>query len=181
MTAKFDFKKYLTDNFIESGTFKGDGIIRAIKAGFKNLYSVEIHEPNYNNSRNRINNFIKKNKLDISFPNIYLGDCVEVFPKIIAEIDSKSTFWLDGHAGQKWYGEQVKNCPLLEELEIIKNHHIKNHIIMIDDLRIIKNNAWGEEGINEDILIQKIKSINPDYQFTYENGHIEKDCLIAYI
>jgi|SRR5210317_346556 hypothetical protein len=181
MSAKFDFKKYLTDNFIESGTYKGDGVIRAIKAGFKNLYSVEIHEPNYNNSRNRINNFIKKNKLDISFPNIYLGDCVQVFPKIMTEINSKSTFWLDGHAAKKWYGAKSSNCPLLEELEIIKNHHIKNHIIMIDDLRIIRNEAWGEKDISEEILIEKIKTINSDYKFSYEDGHVEKDCLIAYI
>jgi hypothetical protein len=50
----------------------------------------------------------------------------------IKDIDSKITFWLDSH----WSGtpdvgcDLVTICPVLEELEQIKQHSIKTHTII---------------------------------------------------
>ena len=55
----------------------------------------------------------------------------ELLPKISEPI----TFWLDGHwsAGDTAQGDT--NTPLLQELVEISNHHIKNHTILVDDIR----------------------------------------------
>lgn len=42
MPLKFDLKKYLNKNFVESGTYKRDGIQKALNAGFQKIYSIEV-------------------------------------------------------------------------------------------------------------------------------------------
>jgi len=65
-----------------------------------------------------------------------------------------------------------------QELKIIKNHPIKTHTILIDDLR-----CWNVKkiGFNTETLKQAILEINPKYKFELEEGHVEKDILAAYI
>ena len=113
--------------------------------------------------------------------NLYLGDSATALKEILNKVDEPSTFWLDGHGGYPGAGSGIKNCPLYEELDAIKNHHIKNHIIMIDDLRIIKNGSWGTSDVNLEGVMNKLKEINPSYEFSYEDGFIENDCLVAKI
>ncbi|HRI35351.1 MAG TPA: hypothetical protein PLD02_16495, partial [Saprospiraceae bacterium] len=70
-------------------------------------------------------------------------------------------------------------CPVLLELEAIKQHSIKTHTILIDDCRF-----FGTEGFDYITIDQVIKSlleINPSYQFKYENGYTADDILVAYI
>jgi hypothetical protein len=57
---------------------------------------------------------------------------------------------------------------------------------LIDDIRIIKNAfPWGEKSFGNIDLLQKIKdiilSINPNYKFTFLDGHVNDDVLCAYI
>lgn len=72
-------------------------------------------------------------------------------------------------------------CPILYELEIIKSSKINSHTIMIDDLRIFKNQTmWGKDIYIEDIE-EKLKLINSSYKFLYEDGWEKNDILIAKI
>jgi hypothetical protein len=56
---------------------------------------------------------------------------------------------------------------------------------MIDDIRIIRSCVWADPRYNgsnfENLLKEKISSINPLYQFSYLKGVIENDVLIAFI
>ena len=79
-----------------------------------------------------------------------------------------------------------KRCPLFDELEAIKSIERKDNVIMIDDLRIIKNSfPWGETSYGNIDFLQQIKqtilTINKDYKFDTLNGHIVNDVLIAYV
>ena len=79
-----------------------------------------------------------------------------------------------------------KKCPLFEELSAIGNLERKDHIILIDDLRVIKEKfPWGELSYGNinflDQIKNKILSINENYKFSTLNGNIENDVLIAYI
>ena len=70
-----------------------------------------------------------------------------------------------------------------DELEIIKKYHRNDCTILIDDLRCIKNAiGWGMS-VEFDSLIEKLKEINPDYHFEYEDGQDghQNDILVAYI
>jgi hypothetical protein len=68
----------------------------------------------------------------------------------------------------------------MQELDAIKEHPIKDHTIMIDDMR-----CWEEpnpvHGFFKDDIYKKLEEINPDYRFEFLDGHQEKDILVAYI
>jgi hypothetical protein len=182
MPIQFDLKKYKSSHFIETGTFKGGGCINAIQSGFTSIHSIEILEKNLNIAKANISKFIGDRK-DLSI-NLHLGDSAKLLSEILSDINTQATFWLDGHGGYGEAGAGEKNCPLYEELDIIKKHHIKNHIIMIDDLRIIRgthggDRSWGTTSVTEEGVTDKLKSINPSYELIYEDGVIENDCLIA--
>lgn len=184
MPIKFDLKKYKTSHFIETGTYHGAGCINAIQAGFTSIHSIEILEKNLNIAKANISKFIG-NRSDLSI-NLCLGDSVDVLSEILSNVSSQCTFWLDGHGGYEGAGAGKKNCPLYEELDAIKNHHIKNHIIMIDDISIIKgtrgkHKSWGTTSVNLKGIRDKIKSINPNYKLIYEEGARENDCLIGLV
>ena len=102
-----------------------------------------------------------------------LGDSNELLPKMLSLLTEPSLIFLDGHFNN---GE-----PLWGELEILKNHPIKNHTIIIDDF---KNYFSSRE--NE--LKLRLKEINPNYEFAFEDsynpgtGQIHhKHNLIAYL
>jgi hypothetical protein len=164
MTAsKGLFEKYLNHIFIETGSNKGDGIWQALHEGFKVIYSVEIVPEYYNQCLIRF----KK------FPQVHLvlGDSVTFLKALMKVIDEPVTFWLDAHVG-------AESTPIMEELEIIKNHPIKTHTILIDDMRDWKVRV---NKVSPEILRNKVMEINPDYKITFEMGWKPKDILVASI
>jgi hypothetical protein len=95
-------------------------------------------------------------------------------------VNEQVTFWLDGHhsCGDTALGEYW--APLMQELDVIKNHSIKTHTIMIDDMR-----CWEEpnttHGFYKEDIFKKLMEINSEYKFTYEDGDQENDILVAHI
>jgi hypothetical protein len=167
-TLSFDLlKDNLSPVFLETGTNIGQGVLEAINAGFKKIVSIEI-EPDFVEIVN--NKFVKSGDYpDVEF-QFHLGDSKSVIPNIIHDIDEKITFWLDGH--------EFYQIPLLEELIAIKNHKIKDHIIMIDDVRMFDSPEWNR--IGHDNVIKLIMDINKSYKITYHNSpHGINDILIA--
>jgi hypothetical protein len=176
MPIRFNLKNYLNEVFVETGTYHGKGCINAIESGFNTIHSIEILPENLEVAKSNLKTY--EDRADI---NLYLGDSVNVLSKILSKIDKPSTFWLDGHGGYAGAGSGEKNCPLYEELDLIKEHPIKTHTIMIDDIRIVNADAWGTPGISLEGLKTRLLEINPDYKFTFEDGMVENDCLIAFI
>lgn len=162
--------KYLTENFVETGSLVGDGIQKAIDSGYKNIYSIELSNSYYNVCKDRF-------KLNANVNLIY-GDSAEVLKEVIKGIDGQITFWLDGHhsGGDTALG----NCwsPLIQELDQIKNHEMKNHNILIDDMRCWEVTSNLYDFCKDDIL-KKLKEINVLYEFIYEDGFIKDDILVA--
>lgn len=158
-----NLKKYLNDTFIETGTGRSDGVINAFNAGFKKCYTIELNEQFYKEAKVKMVRHLAAQNL-----HMYFGNSPEKLSLILEDIDEPVTFWLDAHS----YTE----APLYEELEVIKNHHIKNHIILIDDVRCIKNDFTN---VNMDGVIAAVMKVNPDYTITYEDGFVKNDVLVA--
>jgi hypothetical protein len=157
-------EKYKTNNFIEFGTHKGNGCKLANYLGFENIYSIEIDDFFFN-----ISNLTLRR-----FKNIHLfkGSTLNVLPQLLEKIDEKSTFWIDSHS--------ENNCPILKELEILSTHKFKNHILLIDDMRMFGTAYYGYVTIKQ--IIDSIMKINPDYQISYEpspNG--SSDIMVAQV
>lgn len=137
-------------NFVETGTMVGGSIQYAIEAGFKNIYSVEAN-PSYFDISQKC---FRDNK-DV---HLYLGESQNLLPNMIALIKEQIVFWLDAHT--QWDAYKIE-CPdpLMQELEIIREHPIKNHIILIDDWRIFKHPNYG--------ILNRVRNINSNYKIRF--------------
>jgi len=169
---------FLSDTFVETGTFQGDTLNIIAQSSVSKIISLELSDVFVNSCRKRFENN----------PNIFIykgNSKYDLYDKI-KDIDSKITFWLDSH----WSGtpdvgcDPVTICPVLEELEQIKQHSIKTHTIMIDDIRLMNNSDNKYEGfpVKIDQILTKLYEINPNYQIKYFDDYCAKnDVLVAYI
>ena len=178
MPIKFDLTKFPNKYFIETGTYLGEGIEKAlVSKSFKEIYSIEI---------DRLRHISVKEQYTY-YDNITVirGDSSRVLPALLKQINEPCTFWLDAHYmgddgeyGKKW-------CPLVEELKAIKNHHIKNHTILIDDYRCMDNMHFDHErnipiGFpGKKRLMEMLISINPLYNIRFLDGSEPKDVVLA--
>ena len=158
---KHDFVKYLNPVFIETGSYMGEGIQGAINSGFKEIHSIELMYKFWQHCRKRFRRY--------DYVNIWLGHSEQWLPIILREINKRCTFWLDAHYSG---GDTGETYPILKELEIIKDHHIKEHTILIDDMRLFRK---GYGGISAEDIKESLKG----YDISYEYGVAENDILIA--
>jgi len=152
--------------FYESGTYNGDGIADALAAGFTQIHSYEIAKNWHDYSKAR---FLDDSRVNLHFAPSQSMD--------LSNLNERAVFWLDGHYsfGDTSYHGTV--CPVLQELEIIKNHHIKTHTILVDDVRLYGTREFADITLQE--VGAMIKSMNPAYEFKFMDGHIENDILVA--
>lgn len=168
------FAQCLSPYFIETGSYFGSGIYAAINAGFENIISIELSKVHYD--------FCEKKFWNNSKVKLIHGDSGLILSNVIANVNDQITFWLDGHHSGSNTASGCEPVPLIKELEQIKNHHIKKHIILIDDLRLLRNKdaEWSYLDYDETDLISFLKTINKDYQISYQDTvRGEKDILIC--
>ncbi len=186
MPINFDLGEYVSHTFVETGTFQGDGVIRALHSGFRKVYSVEISEELYQTAQQNVSEALKVAPRQCEVVLCH-GDGISALPHICSQIQHESaTFWLDAHThyfddGRISVG--AKPCPLIEEIAIIGNYFRDSQflpIILIDDLRCIKDaHSWGGHGVTVHGIIDAILAISSDYQFKFLNGIIPHDVLAA--
>jgi len=166
-------EKYVNHTFFETGTYLGDAVKLAMEVGFKEIISIEIDPELQLRNLTNLQNDSFKGKL-----TLLTGDSFELVPYHIPRLTERTTFWLDAHVD---FGiEGKKRCPLYDELYSIGQSPIKDHTILIDDLRCFGVGLWGE-GISLEGAKEIILGINPNYQFAIENGIEANDILVAYI
>lgn len=181
MPITFELKKYLSENYIETGILHGESMFSAINSGFEKIYGIDINPMFVKENNERFQKEINEKKVEI-----LEGSSIELLPKVLEKIFSKSTIYLDAHdldyeGIQKTNYDKSYECPIIQEIDIISKHKIKNHTIIIDDIKMIINNFGWANGYHitlEDIE-KKIKEINENYKFEF----IDKinGCLICYV
>jgi hypothetical protein len=169
--------EYTNDVFVETGTYRGDTLEFVRQSDkFKILHSMELSEPYHKRCSDRFVNYENV--------TIHHGNSRYDLVNIIHNIDTEITFWLDSH----WSGgaenfeigcDPELRCPLLHELDQIKNHPIKTHTIMVDDIRLM-------DGSHFEIVLsqinEKLLEINPNYKIKFYNDVCSaNDVLVAYI
>lgn len=127
-TVKKYSKKYNIPTLIETGTYHG-AMVEAMLNNFSKIISIELDGNLFKAAELK---FFKQSHVKIVF-----GDSEKVLSKILKSISEPCLFWLDGH----YIPESVdtargeRDTPILQELEHILNHPIKDHVILIDDAR----------------------------------------------
>jgi hypothetical protein len=155
--------------FVETGSYQGDGIIAASLVNFEEIHSIEL-SPKYFQ-------FCKKRFASAPHVHVWQGDSGVVLEEVIRNIHEPITFWLDAHFSGNDTAKGETNNPILRELEIIKNHPIKSHVIFIDDVRLFGTEEF--DSIRLDQVRQKLLEINPRYQISFKRGYCDRDILVA--
>lgn len=155
--------KLTQEVYIETGTDMGAGVKWATGIptsnmnipgvqNFNEVHSIEILENIYNDRKEDFKND--------SRVKLHLGDSRIKFPEILNATTKQCFIFLDAHGEIKETGP----IPLYDELNTLKNHNIKNHVIVIDDLRRIgdkKDEGWKKISVND--LINSLWEINTNY------------------
>jgi len=163
----------LASNFIETGTFDGRTVAMALDCGMAKIYSVELDPKYFTISFDRFANN----------PNVklYMGDSTIMLPNILNDLNGeKAIIWLDAHIQEGVAGEL--KVPLLKELEILSNADRKDHVLLIDDRRLMVTSMSWWEHILETKVIDAILKINYKYNIEYINSNAaERDIIAAFL
>lgn len=165
-----DLGKYLTDVFVETGTFRGGGIRAAVAAGFPEVWSIEYDWELVKAVRENVVSKLKHQNVHVG-----AGDSGELLGPLLRFIDPEKrvTFWLDAHY-HSGHGNPDYVCPLLAELHAIQISWCRNGIILIDDVRVLPR--WR---LSVELVEAAVLRINPRYVFERALGHVEGDVLVA--
>lgn len=162
-------KKYLKPIYVETGCSAGDGILKAVEAGATKLFGIE---PNL-----EVYSACLRKTFGMDF-KLFEGTSERFMGLVMSEIDrtrDPAVIFLDAHKVGCCKGETY---PLKHELSCIKKAKRKDHVIMIDDVRLF----GGELPDTRKEVEAVIRKINKDYQIVYEDSNTnEKDVLVAFV
>lgn len=200
--------KNFENQFIETGTFVGNGVRDAWIAGFTKIRSCEKSPKWHLWSRRtmltKLEGHMSELDMDKSsrtpeqstrcgmlaeeiknkYKNIglYFGSSEETLNDMISDINEPIMFWLDAHfsGADTEKSDDGTSSPLSKELEIIATHPIKEHTIIIDDFDV-----WEEYyGFTMEDVKDIILKINKNYVFELSTDSgipFDKNVLFAYI
>jgi len=188
MPINFDLEKLRQEhnclNYFETGLWDPRDDIScklALTCGFEKVFSIEIFEEWVELGKVIFNTDISLGRL-----TLLMDDSVHMNKYMNNEaFANKTIFFLDAHINN-FTLNNMKRCPLFDELEAIKMLDRKDNIILIDDVRIIlQTHPWEENSYGDvnffEVIKEKILEINPKYTFSRLNGIVEDDVLFAYV
>jgi len=147
--------------FIETGTREGNTLAWARELGATCL-SCESNPGIYENAARRFQGD--------DGVMVYNLESPAFLERILDDLKDRAVFWLDAHGAGR--------SPLLDELSIIAKHQIKNHTILIDDVRLLRNGRWG---VSLSEVVQALMVVNRSYFMLTEDGYEPGDILVARI
>lgn len=148
-----------SDLFVETGTNVGHGVQLALDCGFGEVHSIESVPDFYVRSRQR---FASDARV-----HLHLGHSPDELGRLLTR---RAVVYLDAHS--------VARNPLLEELRVISESPIKNHVVLIDDVRMFDTVDWHR--IKKMQALELLYAINPGFQVSYEDtNHAPADLLVA--
>jgi hypothetical protein len=146
LPAYYDLSSYRT--FVETGTFKGDGVAWAIEQGFEKIYSVEVSKELFDAARERFK--------DHEHVTIVHGDSPQFLSDLSSRVSGPAFFYLDAHWSGAYQNTQTgfagsNLVPLKEESVALSTYRdIGTSLIAIDDERLMVDPvnppaSWGLE------------------------------------
>lgn len=177
---------YNCEIYLETGLYKlneNSSIKKALSCDFNRVYSIELEKKWIDYASPQLMDYINQNKCCLIH-----DDSANLEKYIINNSDfenKKAIFFLDAHVDNTdIHTPHLFKCPVIAELNAISKLKRNDHIICVDDIRIIKGSSpWGETAFNNyyDEMLKQIKNINENYKIDFIQGVVEKDLLIAYI
>jgi len=114
------------DTLIETGTYLGETVL-AVKDVFDTIFSIELDKTLAGRAQKKFSKYRHITILE--------GDSGEIIQDILSRIKKPCLFWLDSHYSGGLTTKGASDTPIMQELSHIFNHHIKEHVLLIDDAR----------------------------------------------
>ncbi len=117
-------RRFGIETLVETGTYLG-GMVSAVRKAFKQIYSIELAYDLHERARRKFG----------GYQNVTLifGDSGEMLPLLLDRLDQPCLFWLDAHYSGSITIKGEIDTPIEKELAAILSHHIRHHVILIDD------------------------------------------------
>ena len=112
--------------FVETGTFAGD-MIDAVKPRFQRIVSIEL-DPGWHARA------VERFRSD-THVSLLQGDSGVRLKEVLASLTEPALFWLDAHYSGPITARGVVDSPIAQELEALRAHPVKGHVVLIDDMR----------------------------------------------
>ena len=151
---RFDLGRIIGDyhikNFVETGTFHGDGVAYALQFPFQKLWSVEIVPQLAGECRSR---FVNEDRV-----SIVCRDSVTAIKQHLPTLTGPAVYWLDAHfpgadAGLTSYESENEDIRLplaLELAAIAQSRNTSKDVFILDDLRIYEDGAYELGNVPKD-------------------------------
>lgn len=139
--------RYKLDTFIETGTFRGESLLYALKYQFNRLISVELSNKHFVNAMNMF-----KHETRVQLIH---GNSTDVIKRIDYSEFDHILFWLDAHLPQRTddtidVTDLDTIFPLKVELEHLLNIRGSKDVFIIDDLRLYEKHDYSDGNCNID-------------------------------
>ena len=137
--------------FVESGTFQANTSKLAALL-FDQTYSIELSDHFYQQAK----------KYESDKLHFIHGESFQVFQSLLPSLKQHNIFfWLDGHWSSGETARGSKDCPIIEELQVILQHTSQACLIAIDDVRLFgTHNAENWLDITEQTIMNVLKPSN---------------------
>ncbi len=189
MPISFDLEEFRKEhdctNYFETGLWDpelGVSTKNALACNFAKVHCIEIRGDFVSKGWEIFKEEIKEGKY-----HLYLDDSTNMKKYLgFDTFKNKTIFFLDAHVDNTNIHNFKYRCPLFDEINAIASLDRKDNVILIDDVRIIKNAfPWNERSFGDIDFLAKIKDmileINKDYKFKYLDGYCKDDVLCAYV
>ena len=122
----FEYARKWSDTFVETGTHVGGGVLGAVMAGFKRIFTCDLHPELIEEA---------KRNMGVQFGrvNYFVGQSWVLLPRMLKMADCKCAILLDAHAMSDTAPQTDEFFPLRAELEALAIEPRK-HLILIDDI-----------------------------------------------
>jgi hypothetical protein len=161
--------------FVETGSYRGDGIQLALDAGYEKIISIDNDPAAIEFCMNRFDLFnIPDSKIEL-----ITGDSALCLLEVTKGIKEPITFWLDSHWQMLEGTVPGPNpFPLMYELLHIGKLRPNVHTIIIDDMLIMQKNITGYD---KDDIEAKLLRINQFYTLEYFANPVINNILVAHL
>lgn len=159
------------DIFICMGIHSCESPANALNIGFRTLHLIDENNILVKHARIIFPRDLTENVNRVSRDyHIHHGG-IEVLAAVINSIDVPMTLFLSNH----YFGvERLVKNNILDELQLIKEHPIKNHVIIIDYINHAGELSFG--GVTLEAIQEALIAINSKYQFMFDQGgHLGKE------
>ncbi len=141
-------------NFVETGTYRGDTAMMAAR-NFFFVYTIEIVPELFQESMKRAAD------ADVQNIRFNLGDSLEKLPAILAEVKEGAFFFIDAHqSGADTGNNNKQRVPLLLELDLILGADLGPSVLIFDDVRFWKGESrqvWDWEHVSQEGITRRIR------------------------